>query len=292
MRILITGGHGFIGRNLVAGLADSYSVMAPTHSQLDLLDDSAVREFLFSHKFDTVIHAATWNATSVSDKDVSLTLDRNLRMFFNLVRHRDCFGRLICFGSGAEFSRHYWHGQMSEEEAGRHIPSDAYGLSKLLITRYCESLSTVLNLRLFGVFGPHEDWRIRFISSNACRGFIDLPLRLKQDRYFDYLHVDDVVSAVKLVLALPTLVGTFNLCRGKGDRLSAIADMILRALGKDLPLDVQMAGDDLEYSGDNRRIKERLPAWSPTDLASGVARQVAWIDENWDAIDPSQLHQM
>lgn len=289
MKLLVTGGSGFIGRNLREGLAVDHAVVAPGHSDLDLLDEGAVCAFLREGQFDAVIHAATWNATRVSAKDTSLTLDRNLRMFFNLLRERKSFGRFIHFGSGAEYSREHWHAGMQEDEAGRHIPSDDYGLSKLVASRCGESLPGVTNLRLFGVFGPHEDWRIRFISSNACRGLFEQPIRIRQDRRFDFLHVDDVVAAVKGVLRSEAWEGTYNLCRGRGERLGVIAAMVLRALGKDLPVVISEPGEGPEYSGNNRRFLERMPAWRPSDLEAGVARQVAWLRERVDLLDPVLL---
>lgn len=292
MRLLITGGSGFIGRHLSGGLALEHAVAAPGHSELDLLDPGSVKAFLREGRFDVVIHAATWNATRVSDKDASLTLDHNLRMFFNLVREREAFGRLIHLGSGAEYSRAHWHGGMKEEEAGRHIPSDDYGLSKLLMGRYGESLPGVVNLRLFGVFGPHEDWRIRFISSNACRGLFNLPIRVKQDRRFDYLHVDDVLSAVRGVIASKGLEGTFNVCRGKGDRLSQIATMVLHALGMAVPVEMVEPGEGPEYSGDNGKILAGLPGWRPSDLEIGIRRQVEWLRQNRHLLDPDLLEKI
>lgn len=289
MRLLITGGSGFIGRNLQEGLAGDHAVTAPGHADLDLLDGDAVRAFLRQGHFDAVIHSATWNATRVSAKDTSLTLDRNLRMFFNLLRERESFGRFIHFGSGAEYSREHWHAHMREDEAGRHIPADDYGLSKLLASHGGERLPGVTNLRLFGVFGPHEDWRIRFISSNACRGLFNQPIRIRQDRRFDYLHVEDVVAAVKGVLRSETWEGTYNLCRGQGERLGAMAAMVLRALGKDLPVVIGEPGEGPEYSGDNRRFLERLPEWRPSDLESGIAQQVAWLRDHVDLLDPALL---
>jgi len=279
-RILITGGTGFIGSNLVEGLTGTMEVDHPSRTELDLVDATAVRDYLEKGQFDQVIHTATWNATPVATRDPSLAFDRNLRMFFNLARCHGSFGRLIHFGSGAEFDRAHWHAQMREEELGQHVPIDDYGLSKFIIARHSETLPWALNLRLFGVFGPREDARIRFISSNACRGLRGEPLTLRQDRRFDYLHVDDVVAAVSRIRKRPDLSGSINLCRGEGFSLSSIAEMILAALGKRLPVVIESPGEDREYSGSNERISEVLPDWHPGPLEEGVSRQVRWLMEH------------
>ena len=59
MRILITGGSGFIGKNLAEQFASRYDVLAPSSAELDLLNDQAVREYLSAHRFDVIVHAAT-----------------------------------------------------------------------------------------------------------------------------------------------------------------------------------------------------------------------------------------
>lgn len=59
MRLLVTGGHGMVGRNLRAhpGIVD-FDVLAPTRAELDLQDGAAVRDYLARHRPDAVVHAA------------------------------------------------------------------------------------------------------------------------------------------------------------------------------------------------------------------------------------------
>jgi dTDP-4-dehydrorhamnose reductase len=59
MRILITGGSGFIGRHLAEQLAGTYEVSAPSSAELDLLNEQKVREYLDARRFDVIVHTAT-----------------------------------------------------------------------------------------------------------------------------------------------------------------------------------------------------------------------------------------
>ena len=84
----------------------------------------------------------------------------------------------------------------------RSLPSDEHGLSKYVIARYLEELARQVGprsaeLRLFGVFGRHEDYAIRFISNAICKALFDLPITLRQNRTFSYLYVDDLGPIVE-----------------------------------------------------------------------------------------------
>lgn len=58
MNILLTGGSGFIGRNIIESLSDRYNIIAPTHSMLELTDENTVSAFFRSNEIDVVIHSA------------------------------------------------------------------------------------------------------------------------------------------------------------------------------------------------------------------------------------------
>ena len=86
MRILITGGSGFIGRNLAEQFASMYEVLAPSSAELDLLKEREVREYLTAHSFDVIVHTATTRSNRRLGAPPDL-LERNCRMFFNLARN-------------------------------------------------------------------------------------------------------------------------------------------------------------------------------------------------------------
>ena len=126
MRILITGGSGFIGRNLAEQLGSRYEVLAPSSGELDLLNEQAVREYLSTHRFDVIVHAATTRSNRRLAAPPDL-LDRNCRMFFNLVRNlvpkQERFGKMIHFGSGAEYDRVQLPALVPEDYFDTHVPS-------------------------------------------------------------------------------------------------------------------------------------------------------------------------
>jgi dTDP-4-dehydrorhamnose reductase len=63
VRILLTGGSGFVGSNLLHVFAERHGaeVLAPGHAELDLVDAGAVRRYVASARPDAIVHAAIWN---------------------------------------------------------------------------------------------------------------------------------------------------------------------------------------------------------------------------------------
>ena len=95
-KILITGGNGFLAKSFFEVFKQGYTVTALHRNELDCNDPGAVFNYLKNNRFDVIIQGATYDAAPKdSPKDPTLVLGYNLRMFFNLVRCSDYFGKLI-----------------------------------------------------------------------------------------------------------------------------------------------------------------------------------------------------
>ena len=82
-RLFITGAHGFIGKNLVEQLQDKYKIFAPTHLQLELLNEIDVHNYIKKNRIDVIIHCA--NVGGARDTlNVRNPLFINLKIFFNI----------------------------------------------------------------------------------------------------------------------------------------------------------------------------------------------------------------
>ena len=277
-KILITGGNGFIGRNLKEYFTPLHEVFAPSHRELDLLESEEVRMYLKKHSFDVIIHCATHNATVTSTKDRSKVFENNLKMFFNLSESRDSYGKMIYFGSGAEFSREFWKPQMKEEYLGEHIPTDQYGFSKFIIARYIRELeANIYNLRLFGVYGKYEDYRIRFISNTIWNVLNGRPLSINQNVFFDYLYIDDLCRIVSSFLDHKPKYREYNVCTGKAVDLYSIAEIIKAKMETDLPIVVKDAGLKNEYSGDNNRLLQEFGDFEFTEIGETIHTLSDWL---------------
>jgi len=289
-KILLTGGSGFIGRNLLESRSVAgYQIFAPRHSELDLLDELAVEQYFARNKIDAVIHSAV-KPGHRNAKDTSQLLLSNLRMFYNLARNTERFERMVVIGSGAIYDSRFYGIKRLEESYVEHVPTDEHGFSKYVIEKYLETANNIFDLRVFGIYGKYEDYQIRFISNMICKALAGLPLTIKQDRRFDYLFVDDLAPVIVKVLETGLPWPSINVTPDLSVLLTDVARTVLEVVGRsDLPLVIAQSGEGLEYSGDNSRLHRWMPEARLTPLRTGVERLVTWYRQNWASIDHEKL---
>jgi UDP-glucose 4-epimerase len=288
LKILITGGSGFIGRNLAEQLGEKHSVAAPGRRELDLLDAGAVREFVGRGGFDIVIHAAGERANRLLGCGPE-TLERNCRMFFNLARNAPAFGRMFFLSSGAVYDRAQPMHRISEDAYDAHVPAEPYGFSKYVCAQAIDAMDKVYELRLFGVFGPHEDWRVRFISNACCRAAWDMPVVIRRNVFFDYLDVADLGGVLERLLGKDLSYRHYNVCTGRPWDLKTLAAKVVAASGKPLEILVRNSGLGNEYSGDNTRLAGEIPDFRFRDMDDSITRLYRWLQERKLSIDPELL---
>ena len=277
--ILVTGGHGFIGRNIGEKLGGDYKLYLPASQELDLLNREAVTEYLHQNQITHVIHAAVYNQRR-RDVNPEGDLSANLRMFFHLVEHAPKLEKLIYLGSGAEFDKRYPVTMAQESDFGKTIPMlNDYALSKYLMNLQARSSENLYNLRLFGVFGPYEDWRTCFISNLCCKALHNLPLTIRRECWFDFMYVDDLMEPLRWVLEGTPRFHDYNVCTGKPVLLSDIAKLVCKVAGKELPIQFLSEGMGLEYTGCPARLNEEMP-FITTSLEESIVRLYHFYAEN------------
>jgi len=289
MKVFLTGGRGFIGRNLIENLSRDIEIISPTSRDLDLTDQDAVEHFVRANDFDVVVHTATWNATANSPKDRQQVLEKNLVMFFNLARLRDHFGKMIYFGSGAEYDMRHYRPFMQEDYFDTHIPVDQYGFSKYIMAKYIDAADNIVDLRVFGCFGPYEDWEIRFISNAMCKALHGLPITLRQNVFFDYIWVQDLVRMTEWTMKTPTKFRHYNACTGQHVDLLTLAHMINDVTGADVPVVVGQDGFKTEYSGDNTRIVIEMGRFEFTPLKTAIGMLKNYYQDRLNSINRNFL---
>jgi UDP-glucose 4-epimerase len=269
-RILLTGGNGFIGRTLLnSALASEYHIEAPSSKELNLSDTAAVDAYFQDRTFEAVIHSAVKpghrNATDATD-----LVQTNLRLFHNLKRHRHRFGTFINLGSGAIYDTSQDIVQAKEAQQFERFPSDEHGFCKYVMGQQLELLPQSVNLHLFGIFGPHEDWQIRFISNAVCKTLVDLPITLRQNRCFSYLYAPDLVPVLRHFIEHRPQYTAYNVVPNEVQELASLAEQVQLLSGKSLPIHIAQAGNGREYTGCNDRLCNELGDLSFTPIQESV----------------------
>jgi nucleoside-diphosphate-sugar epimerase len=288
MKIMLTGGSGCIGHNLYEYLTQSHEVIAPSHKELELLDSDAVKKFMQTHSFDMVIHGAV-KPGHRNALDASKQCYNNTRMFFNLVRNANCYGKMIFLSSGAVYDMWHYKPKMKEEYFDEYVPTDEHGFSKYMIAKYIEKADNILELRLFGVFGKYEDYAIRFISNAICNTIFDLPITIKQNRKFDYLYIDDLMPVIDYFIFNNGSYKTYNVTPDTSLELKVLAESVRKISEKDLPIRISDDGMGLEYSGDNGRLRREMKELSFTDIEEAISKLYRWYSYNKERLSKDFL---
>lgn len=287
-QILLTGASGFIGRNIAEGLQDQYIVLCPSSEELDLLDSKAVSRFFQLNSIDVVIHAA--NCNERKKKIVaSEVLDKNLRMFFNLERCKSLYGKMLYFGSGAEYDMQNYIPNMPEEHFDVNVPKDAYGFSKYIMAKSCLKSDNIFDLCLFGVYGKYEEWNRRFISNAICRALKGMEITIRQNVYFDYLWIEDLIKVLPYFIENDLKYKRYNVCRGKKIDLYSLAVVVKKILNVDCEIKVKESGWKPEYTGNNCRMLNAIGKVEFTELEDTIETLCLYYREHLDEIDKNML---
>jgi len=263
VRILITGANGFIGKNLVEKFSEKYTLLTPSHSELDLLDSEAVKDFFKNNEIDIVINCAIvgigFKGKGVAESSTQPEIIRkNMLIFLNLVDnlgHR----KLINFGTGGEYDKRGEIKKIREDDFGKNIPVEDYCFSKYLMSKFIEnSDKNIVHLRFFGVFGKYEDYKIRFISNAICRNLLGLPIIIKQNVFFEYTYINDFVKIVEYFIENNAKEKIYNAGTGNPIDLLTIARKINEISDKKSEIIIEEQGLNNEYSCDNSRLLSEI----------------------------------
>ena len=179
MKILITGGNGYIAKSIHSSLSTKYDITLVGRQDFDLTNYAATCEFFEGKYFDVIIHTAVSGGSRLKP-DSDTTLSDNLNMFWNLLANKSHYTRFVTFGSGAEL----------------YNSSQPYGLSKKVIADAMSHREGFYNLRIFGVFDENE-LDTRFIKSNIKRYLNKEAIQIFEDKMMDFIYMKDLITLVE-----------------------------------------------------------------------------------------------
>ncbi len=247
MNILITGKSGYLARALIAHLSKTHTVTSIGREDLQLSNRQSVREWFKGKSFDVVLHTAISGGNRMK-KEQDDTLSINLKMFFNLLEHKNKYAKFINFGSVAEF----------------HLYESDYGLSKNIISHYIDKEKNCYNLRICGLF-DHNDIDTRFIKSNIKNYINRLPQIIHKNKYMDFIYMSDLISIVEFYIENKDVPKTTDCVYTSKYHLYEIAGFINNLDNYCVPVVIEDNVEDIPYIGARCMLPITL-----TGLQSGI----------------------
>lgn len=248
-KILLIGATGFVGSNILQKLHNTYDIHSITKSHnVDFADLDTVSNLLEQIKPDVVINCLTYGQKQLGPNP-SLEVAKNISVFYNFLTCSDKFDQFINVGSGAEFDRAKNIDCAEEIDINKILPKDSYGFAKNLISRSIQShAEKFITLRLFGCFGENE-WPTRLLPK-----FLHSETALElQDRYFDYISIQDFVQIVDYVIQQRPQVNDINCVYSDKLKLSEILSLFCK-LQNLVPKFVVTAQSQFNYTGASSRL--------------------------------------
>ena len=271
MRILITGGLGFIGTNLINYLVKKDKIKQiiiidnQSKSSTKYLDDicsykyfnniksyrlnksrinvvnADVKNSTFANKItkniDCVIHLAAESGVDLSIKNPRKSFDININGTFNYLDacRINNVKNFIFASSGSVFG----DAKPPMSEMTLKNPISTYGSSKLSIETFCETYSKVFEinttiLRFSNAYGPYSLHK-KSIVANYSKNIIDgRPISINGDGKTtrDYIHVSDIVKAIYNSLKQKDSHQNFNISTGKQTSINTLLKKIINIFSK------------------------------------------------------------
>lgn len=272
MKILVTGGSGFIGKTFIKAYRKAFDIVAPSHEQMDLSDARSIEKMFAVNKFDAVVHLAGLSANGTK---APLQAD-NLIMFKNIQYTAIVHGvkKLITVGEGVEFDMSRPIVDYTEDMFGKNIPTDGYGLGRYLINLLASKDKITTVLRIFNVYGAGGGLTrpINKIVAAGSRG--KKQIVIDRDRTVSAISVDDAARVIAAFLTHDYPRGDYNLV--SGDKMSYL-DMaktvkrLVRKDGGDIDIVVKNPVSELEYSASNAKLLSVAPL-RLTSIKSGIKK--------------------
>lgn len=319
MKLLITGIAGFAARHFVEMLATSgeehsvagvYFNTKPEFTeteflnikckffQANLIDATATEKIITEVQPDFILHLASISSVSQSWKKPGNSVHDNTGMFLNIIevmRKNNLACRLLSVGSTEEYGIVKKHQGKLKEEVCPH-PASPYGaarvLQQMLSGIYAKNYDLdIIHTRSFNHIGSYQNEEFvissfaKQIAEQLKAGSKKITLRVGDVNVIrDFTNVRDVVKAYYLLMLHGKKGETYNVCSGKGYRISALIKMFGEVAG--IPVDYEIdqekfrPSENKEIVGSYKKLKKET-GWIPEiTLKESLREMLGWWSKN------------
>ncbi|MFP4642334.1 MAG: dTDP-glucose 4,6-dehydratase [Chloroflexota bacterium] len=312
MRLLVTGGAGFIGSNFVhyvlrehpdwevvnldnltyAGNLDNLKDIESNDQYRfvkgDITDREAV-DSLFREGFDTVVNFAAESHVDRSIMDSSPFLKTNVEGTQVMLEAAKAYGISLFVQVSTDEVYGSAEDGVSFDETALLAPSSPYSASKAAADLMCGAYWKTHNLpvvitRCSNNYGPFQfpEKLIPLVISNALEGK-EIPVYGDGLNVRDWIYVEDHCRALDTVMQKGKPGGIYNIAADNERTNLQIVEAILHAVGKPRSLMTfvkDRPGHDRRYALDIEKIKHQL-GWKPaTAFEEGIRKTIEWYTQN------------
>jgi UDP-glucose 4-epimerase len=303
MRVMVTGGAGFVGSHLAGALLDAghevlvadnlsrgYQENVPVKAQFMRVDVTTpeAERLVSSYAPEALFHFAAQIDVRASVADPAFDVNTNVVSTVRLLSSAARAGtRLFVLASsgGAIYGEQE---TFPATETHRTCPESPYGLSKLCGEHYCDyfarttALRTVA-LRFGNIYGPRQDPHgeagvVAIFAEKMLSNEVPT-VNGDGEQTRDYVFVSDVVSATVACLARPNARGAYNVGTGVETDVNRLAEQIKKATGYagEICHGPAKSGEQKRSVLDARRAIQEM-GWLPrVTLAQGIRTTVEWF---------------
>jgi len=306
MKVVVTGGAGFIGSNLAEELLKKHEVTVIDNlstgrienldqimDKINFIEGSITDLDLLKEAFsgsDTVFHEAAIPSVQRSVDNPIASNEANVEGTLKvLVAARDCGVRKVVYASSS--SAYGNTPTLPKIEDMKPNPRSPYAVSKLAGEYYCRVFSEVYGLktaclRYFNVYGPRQNPHSEYaavIPRFVTRILAHEPPVIYGDggQTRDFTFVKDVVKA-NILAGESDAEGIFNIACGKRVSLNELAGKIMEITGIKVEMSYEGArpGDVRDSLADISSARDKLGYKPGFELDSGLRETVEWFRKN------------
>ncbi len=302
MRILLTGGGGFIGSHLCRDLVDNGHEVAAlsrisdpwrlrgVNSRIELIQGDlsglvGCAESIERFAPDAIAHLG-WQGVANFDRN-ALVQVRNGGWTAHLLPRGRRLGVRTFLGLGSQAEYGPKSAVIGPDDETR--PTTLYGECKLAAGRIGARLAAEAGMRfvwmrVFSTFGPadHAYWMVPGLIGSLMKG--ERPALTLGEQRWDFLFVSDAARAIRLALETEAAAGVYALGSGTAPSLRSTVEAIRDAVDPALPLgfgDVAYRPDQVMLLQADVSALQRDLGWVPrTGIGVGIAETVAWYQAN------------
>ena len=254
MDLLVTGGAGFIGSNLVSALVKEHDVtvldnlhtgnrgnLNDVKSEIDVIEDSCIniRNRMSNSDVEVIVHLGI-PSSSPMYKENPLLVGAAINDAISVFEFARDVGAKVVFASSSSL---YNGVPTPHREDAKTRVTDYYTEARLCIERISELYNELygvnsIGLRFFSVYGPNE--RAKGIYANIVSQFLwgmqkgEIPVIYGDgEQTRDFVFVDDVVQACMLAIE-KDVFGTFNVGTGESHSFNDVVRILNSELGTDI----------------------------------------------------------